>query len=108
MKIGNVTLNITPTSDNYQMTPLIIGTFERTISGELKALNVSTAHTWRLEFYILDQVADFVALAGESTTFTDYDDAEYDVMVTGFGPVTGYPRADRGRCYITIEEIWSS
>ena len=108
MKIGNVTLNITPTSENYQMTPLILGAFERTIGGELKALNVLSARTWRLEFYVLDQIDAFVALKGQSTTFTDYDGAEYSVMITGFGPVTGYPRSDFGRCYLTLEEIYAS
>lgn len=105
MKIGNVTLNIAPGPSGYSMTPLVLGEFDRTISHELVALNVSTVRTWRLEFFVLDQVDALASLVGTATTFTDYDDAMYSVMVTAFGPVTGYPRAELGRCYVELEEI---
>ena len=74
------------------MTPLVLGEFDRTISHELVALNVSTVRTWRLEFFVLDQVDALASLVGTATTFTDYDDEMYSVMVTAFARYGVSPR----------------
>jgi len=107
MKIGTVDLNITPSPANYQMTPRIFGTFERSLSHELVAKNITVKRTWRLEFYALEQVDALVteASSGSNLTFVDYDEATYTVLITEFGPCQGYPREDLGKIYIVLEEV---
>ncbi len=107
MKIGNVTLNITPTSENYQMTDKLYGTMERALDHRLVCRNVTTKKIWRMEFYALDQSGNLAleAKSGNDLTFVDYDDSEYTVRITELGPVIGYPRSDIGRMYVILEEV---
>lgn len=104
MKIGDVVLNITPTALNYGKNYTSLGSFERTINHELVALNVAVVRSWTLQFYALEQGEDLAALHGMESTFEDYDEKTYNIMVTSFS-MRGYPEEDCGLCTLTMEEI---
>lgn len=106
MKIGDVTLNINPTSENYSRLPKQLGEFDRSLAHVLYPINVDVVYVWQLEFYVLDQSDSIVAMKGSPVIFEDYDGEKYDVYITDFGPVKGYPRSDLGRMYLILEEIY--
>jgi len=106
MKLGSITLNIPPTADNYSKTPLLFGSFSRTIDGSLVATNVVKKWRWNLGFYVDNQLDNLVALMDGSTfVLTDVDSATYNVKITFCDSVSGYPKATRGFIQMVLEEV---
>lgn len=106
MKLGTVTLNIQPTSDNYTKIPLLFGTFSRAIDGSLVATNVVRKWQWTISFYVDTQLDNIAALMdGSSFTLTDVDGETYTVKITSSGGITGYPVSQIGLMQLTMEEV---
>ena len=106
MKLGDVTLNVPPTSDNYNKIPRLFGSFSRTIDGSLVATNVVQKWQWNIAFYVDSQLDNLVALMDGSTfVMTDVDGETYNVKITSCGGVSGYPESTLGVIQLTLEEV---